>query len=114
MIAYYNSHLCLMRFLLVFFMVLLACRTAPIGQTNVVDQRQAMVETFHIELVFRGLEGLKRVPYSYTQLRMEMDRQLHAQPPTYVFRINCTGQELQGILEKLGLDVDVVSVQEYK
>jgi hypothetical protein len=103
-----------MRLLLVFVVVISACRTAPVGHTSVAEQRLAAVDTFHIELVFRGLEGLKRVPYRYTQLRMQMDRQLHAQPPTYVFRISCTGQELQGILEKLALDEDVISVREYE
>jgi len=92
-------------------MSMAGCRTAP---TTVVEQRAQEVQRFSIVITFKGLEGLKTVPYRYASLRMEMVRELSREPLTVLFILPCTAYELDGHLFKLGLDADVLSAVRYE
>lgn len=83
-----------------------SCRTTPL---TVVEQRAQEVQQFSIVITFKGLEGLKIVPYKYSALRMEMLRELSREPLAVLFTLPCTAQELHGHLFKLGQDAHVLS-----
>lgn len=90
-----------------------ACRPA-LAPMGVVEQREQRVERFQLLVVFKGLEGIKRIPYKYNHLRMEMGKEVSASPPTYVLSIACTAQELDGFIAKLALEADIVSARRYE
>lgn len=87
------------------------CRTAP---PTAIEQRAEQVQQFNIAITFKGMEGLKRVPYKYAALRMEMVRELNREPLTVLFTLPCTAQELDGHLFKLGQDADVILAEPYE
>jgi len=99
----------------VFFLLMLVsvvgCRTAP---PTAIEQRAEQVQQFNIAITFKGMEGLKRVPYKYPALRLEMVRELSREPLTVLFRLPCTAQELDGHLFKLGQDADVILAEHYE
>ncbi len=79
-----------------------------------VEQRAQQVERHTIVLRFHGMEGLKRMPYRYPNLRLEMLRELARDPLTVTFTMECTPQELEGHLLKLGQDADLISAGSYE
>ncbi|MCF8255923.1 MAG: hypothetical protein K9J06_00090 [Flavobacteriales bacterium] len=87
------------------------CRTAP---PTVIEQRAQEVQQFKIAITFKGMEGLKRVPYKYAALRIEMVRELSREPLTVLFILPCTAQELDGHLLKLEQDAEVISATPYE
>lgn len=88
-----------------------ACRTPT---PTVVEQREQLVERFLIAITYKGLEGMKRVPYRHAHLRLETVTQLSSDPPKVVYVLPCTARELEGHLYKLGLDPDIVSAVRYE
>ncbi len=98
-------------FLLLLFLTAAACRTTI---TPVAEQRAQDVQRFNIVITFKQLDGMKRVPYRYANLRMEMVRELSREPLAVLFILPCTPTELDGHLFKLAQDTDVLSAVRYE
>lgn len=99
---------------LLLFLILLTATACRSSAPTVTEQREQQVQRFQIVITYKGLEGLKRVPYKYAHLRMEMVRELGQDPIRAVYLLPCTAQELDGHLYKLGQDSDVLSAVRYE
>lgn len=105
-----------MRILLLLVLALsvgVACKTVAPPQ-DITVQRHAKLQRFQLLVQFRGLEGLKRIPYKYTHLRMEIGQEVSQQPLVVVLSISCTPQELDGFIAKLSSEADIVSIRPYE
>jgi hypothetical protein len=105
-----------MRMLLIFLLALLvwpSCKTAAPPQ-DITLQREAKLQRFQLLIQFRGLEGLKRIPYKFAHLRMEIGQEVSQQPLVVVVSISCTAQELDGFISKLSTEADIVSIRPYE
>lgn len=105
-----------MRMLLIFLLALLvwpSCKTATPPQ-DIIVQREVKLQRFQLLVQFRGLEGLKRIPYKYSHLRIEIGQEVSQQPLVVVLSISCTAQERDGFIAKLSSEADIVSINPYE
>jgi hypothetical protein len=111
-----THYFCPMRMLLIFLLALLvwpSCKTAAPPQ-DITLQREAKLQRFQLLVHFRGLEGLKRIPYKFAHLRMEIGQEVSQQPLVVVLSISCTAQERDGFIAKLSSEADIVSIRPYE
>lgn len=64
-------------------------------------------ETYQVLVQFKNREGLKRILFRLNRFNLELKTEVSASEFLYMLQLNAKPYEIDGIVEKMGLDEDV-------
>ena len=74
---------------------------------GVVNKTEAIALRYDLLVSFSSLEDLKRVPYRFSDLKMELREEISSSDNLYKFSILCKDYEIDGIVFKLNKEAGI-------
>ena len=90
-----------------FALVLWACSPSRTVSTAVVDKTQAASLRYDLLISFSSLEDLKRVPYRFSDLKMELREEVSAPDNLYKVSILCKDYQIDRIVFRLNKEAGI-------
>lgn len=84
-------------------MLIASCKSSEQSTTAIINKQESIEEKFLLAIQFASDEDLKRVPYHFQNLRMELIKPISEHDRIYQTSILCKAYEIDGIVEKFNL-----------
>lgn len=100
-----------MRLLFVFVLLSIGavgCRSAADTVTASSTSEADAVQAFSLVVKFNGQEGLKRAMYDYEKFQMSIVKDVSSSDAIYLVGIRCKDYEVDGIIQKLNDDPNII------
>jgi hypothetical protein len=83
----------------------------PTMNTSKTDMSVQQATRFQIQIQLASIEAVKRVPLRYEKFRIQLNEEIARDQHLYQASIECRPYEIDGVIEKMKLDDEIVDVR---